>query len=257
MIRKIFLQLISKDLAQFRRIFAGKLFDTCFLFFTNVAVFGYFMPKLGLSDGYGSFILIGAISSFGLFDTIGQVGEIIFDIEGDRTITFTLSLPLPSYMVFMQLALKWALQCFLLCVPLFLIGKLILWEGFDLGLISLGKLILIFPTVCLFYGIFSLWLVGVITKINSIASLFLRFINPIFMFGGYFFTWQASYELSPIVAYAILINPMIYVMEGMRAACLGQQGYLPFWYCLAALWGFILVLGSHAVRRLRHRLDCV
>lgn len=253
----IFLQLMRRDLAQFFKVYPGKFFDTCFLFFTNVVVFAYFMPKLGVPTTYGSFILIGAITSFGLFDTIGQVGEIIFDIEGDRKITFILSLPIPSYLVFAQLALKWAVNNFLLCIPLFFIGKILLWNSFKLTNISFFKVILMFPTACLFFGFFSLWLTGVIQKIQSIASLFLRFINPIFMFGGYFFTWQSSYELSPYIAYAILIDPMIYAMEGMRAACLGQEGFLPFWYSFFVLWAFIITLGIHGITKLRQRLDCI
>lgn len=257
MIARIFFQFMRKDLTSFRRIYFGKFFDTCFLFFTNVVVFAYFMPKLGLESNYGSFILIGAIASFGLFDIIAQVGELIFDIEGDKTIEYSLSMPLPSWAVFGQLAARWALNTFLLCTPLFLVGKIILWDQFDLGKIHLGKLLLIFPTICLFFGIFSLWLTSVIEKLNSLSSLFLRFINPLFMFGGYFFTWQASYELSPLIGYAILCNPMIYVMEGMRAATLGQEGYLPFWISFGALWGFNLLLGVIGITKLKKRLDCV
>ncbi len=248
---------MRRDFAQFWRTYPGKFFDTCFLFFTNVVVFAYFMPKLGVPSTYGTFILIGAITSFGLFDTVGQVGEVIFDIEGDKTIAFILSLPIPSSVVFGQLAVKWAMSNLLLCTPLFLVGKLILWNSFELDKITLWQIFLIFPTVSLFFGVFGLWLSGVIQKIQSISSLFLRFINPIFMFGGYFFTWQSSLELSPYIAYPILINPMIYAMEGMRAACLGQQGYLPFWVCLLALWVYIIVLGTHGISKLRKRLDCI
>lgn len=257
MIASLFWQLMRKDLRQFRHVYVGKFFDTCFLFFTNVVVFAYFMPNLGLNMDYGTFILIGAITSFGLFDIVAQVAELIFDIEGDRTITFKLTMPIPYWLVFVQLAAKWALTNILLCTPLFLVGKIILWNQFDLAEINYIKLIVMFPTVCIFFGFFSIWLTGVIKNLKSISSLFLRFINPIFMFGGYFFTWQASYELSPIIAYAILINPMIYAMEGMRAACLGQAGYLPFWNCFFALWGFIIVLGSHGILSLKKRLDCV
>ena len=215
------------------------------------------MPQLGIPSTYGAFILIGAITSFGLFDTVGQVGEMIFDMEGDRTITFTLSMPVPYWVVFGQIAIKWTINNLLLCTPLFFVGKILLWDQFDLTKIHYGKLILIFITTSLFFGFFSLWLTGVIQKIKNLASLFLRFINPIFMFGGYFFTWESSFALSPYIAYALLINPMIYAMEGMRAACLGQEGYLPFWYSLLALWIFNIVLGFHAMNRLKKRLDCI
>lgn len=257
MSRKIFWQLMRKDLLQFWRIYPGKFFDTCFLFLTNITVFGYFMPQLGMPSAYGPFILVGAIASFGLFDIIAQVGEIIFDIEGDKKITFVLAMPLPYRLVFIQLAVKWALNTLILCTPLFLVGKLILWDNFSLSGIHLGRLVLIYPTICLFFGFFSLWLIGIIKKIQSLSSLFLRVVNPLFMFGGYFYTYSAAQSLSPLVGYASLCNPMIYVMEGMRGACLGQQGYLPFWGCFFALWGFILTLGSFGIVSLKKRLDCV
>lgn len=256
-IKSIFLQFMRKDLIGFRRIYLGKFFDTCFLFFTNVVVFGYFMPQLSSDLSFGTFILIGAIASFGLFDIIAQVGELIVDIEGDRTIQFNLSMPMPSWVVFGQLAIKWALNNFLLCTPLFLLGKLLLWNQFDLGKIQLGKLLLIYPTVCLFFGIFSLWLTASIKKLKNLSSLFLRFINPLFMFGGYFFTWQASFELNSLLGYALLVNPMIYVMEGMRSASLGPEGYLPFWTCFATLWGFNILLAWIGISKLKKRLDCV
>lgn len=254
---RLFWQLMRKDLRGFRHTYVGKFFDTCFLFFTNVVVFGYFMPQLGMPASYGPFILIGAIASFGLFDIVSGVAELIFDIEGDRTITFTLAMPIPAWAVFSQFAVKWAFNTFLLCVPLFLVGKLILWDQFSLSGIDYGRLLLIYPTICLFFGFFSLWLTGVIKKINNLSSLFMRVINPLFMFGGYFFTWQASYELAHWIGYAVLANPMIYVMEGMRAAALGQEGYLPFWNCFFALWGFIIVLGLHGIFSLKKRLNCV
>jgi ABC-2 type transport system permease protein len=257
MIRSLFWQLMRKDLRQFRRVYPEKFFDTCFLLFTNATVFGYFMPMLGVSSSYGPFIVVGAIASFGLFDIISHVGELIFDIEGDRTITFKLAMPVPASVVFAQLAIRWGLNSILLTTPLFLIGKLILWKTFDLTQINLWKLLIIFPTVSLFFGTFSLWLAGIIKKMINLSTLFLRFINPMFMFGGYFFTWQDSFALSPIIGYAILLDPMIYVMEGMRGACIGQEGYLPFWACFFALWGFIFVMGTHAISSLKKRLDTI
>lgn len=252
----LFFQLMKKDLQGFMRVYRGKFFDTCFLFFTNALIFGYFMPT-GLPDTYGPFIVVGAIASFGLFDIVGQVGEILFDIEGDKKITFTLTMPVPYWIIFGQLAIKWALNTFLLCVPLFLIGKLLLWNEFNFSETNFLQLTLMYPTVCIFFGFFSLWLIGIIKKIQSLSALFLRVINPLFMFGGYFFTWHSSFALSPYIGYAILLNPMIYVMEGMRGAVLGPSGYLPFWTCFGVLWGFTIALGLIGIRGLKKRLDCV
>jgi len=77
------------------------------------------------------------------------------------------------------------------------------------------------------------------------------------MFGGYMYSWYAVYHVSPLIGYAHLINPVLYVMEGMRAAVLGQEGYLPFWFSFTALFAFTVVIAWDALRRLRKRLDCV
>src|SRR5258708_5025254 len=101
--RNIFLQLMQKDLLQFKRIYKEKLLDTGLLFFTNVIVFAYFLPQAGLGHNYGPFIMLGAIASFGLFDVVGHVSELIFDIEGPCAISYTLSMPIPSWIVFLQI----------------------------------------------------------------------------------------------------------------------------------------------------------
>ncbi len=251
----IFWQLTLKDLIQFKHEYKDRVINTFLLFFTTVLVFAYFMPAVSID--YGSFIMIGAIASFGLFDIIGQVSALIADIEGDRAITFTLSFPMPSWMVFMQLAVRWALQSFLLVLILFPVGKLFLWTTFDLSDVHYGKLVAILITANLFFGSFALWLGSMIKKMGDLSHIFMRFINPLYMFGAYFYPWKDAFKLSPIIGYVTLINPMVYVMEGMRAAALGQQGYLNYWLCLGVLWIFIFACGSHAIQRLRRRLDCV
>ncbi len=253
----VFIQLMRKDLVQFRRVYRGRFFDTCLLLFTNMAVFGYFMPDFGISSSYAAYLLLGAIASFGLFDTTNQVGDLLSDLDGDQTIQFTLAMPAPYWVIFGQLSAKWVVQNVLLCVPLFLVGKLILWNQFDLKTIHWPQMTLIFITASCFFGVFGLWMTAVIQRIKSLSTLYLRFIVPLFMFGAYFFTWKSTFGISPILSYALLINPMVYVMEGMHAAGLGQAGFLPLWTCCLALWGFILVLGIHAIRTLKKRLDCV
>lgn len=253
----VFLSLLRRDLLIFRREVFNKFIDTFFLLATNIVIFAYFMPKMGVGKDYGSFLLIGAIASYGFFDVVGRVTNMIGDISGDRQISYTLILPLSSNAVFCYIATYWALNSALLTLMLFPIGKLILLDKFDLSLISWPRLFLIYITIHLFFGFFSLWLVAVIKQLAAISRIWLRVINPIFMFGGYFYTWNSVYQVSPVIGYISLINPMVYVMEGMRAAALGQQGFLPFWASFSALWFFIIVCGLDAIRKLKKRLDCV
>lgn len=253
----LFFQFFKRDLLIMKEEYLSKFFDTCFVFFTNVIVFSYFMKNQGLSEEYGPFLMVGAIASFGLFEVVTKVSKLIEDIEGAKTISFLLTLPLSANALFIYTGVYYALYSALFTLPLFLFGKILLFNRFDLLDISYWRLVLIFLTSNLFYGFFALWLTGIIRGSGEITSIFLRFINPLFMFGAYFFTWQNAYALDHLIGYAILINPMVYVMEGIRSAALGNAGYIPFWITPLALWGFILLLGYLGIQKIKKRIDCV
>jgi ABC-2 type transport system permease protein len=249
--------LILRDFRVFKEDVFGKLIDTSMLLFTTVLVFSYFLPSYGLNADYGPFILIGVIAGFGFFEVIGKVSMMIADLEGDRTILYTLTLPIPSWLVFLYQGVSWALLSGLVSLFLFPLGKLVLFSQFDLTKISPVKFPLIFIISNLFFGFFALWLTSAIKKMSGIAHLFVRVINPMYMFGAYMYSWYSVYAFSPMIGYIHLLNPLVYVMEGMRAATLGQEGFLPFWFSFAALLFFTAAFAWDAVRRLKLRLDCV
>ena len=93
-------------------------------------------------------------------------------------------------------------------------------------------------------------------KMTSLSHIAIRIINPMFMF-GYLYSWQSVYAMSPLGGYLSLLNPLLYVMEGMRQGVLGQQGYLPFLDELCGADRVYVVFAVHAIVRLKKRLDCV
>lgn len=253
----VFYQLLRRDLLAFRREFGTKFFDTLCLFFTNVIVFGYFMQLEGAHAGYAAFFVVGAIASFGFVEIVGKVGVLMADLQGDKTISHTMVMPIRTEWVFCYIGVSWALTSTLLSILLFPAGKILVFKGLHLADVSYFRLIIMFITSNLFFGFFALWLTGILKDITSLNSLWLRYIAPMWMFGGYTYSWAAAYQMNHIIGVVTLINPMLYVMEGMRAAVLGQTGYLPFWGSFFALWGFILICTWDAIRRLKKRLDCV
>jgi ABC-2 type transport system permease protein len=251
------LQLIRRELALFKGEFWGKFIDAGILLFTTVSVFAYILPSYGLPADYGPFVLIGAIGRYGFFEVIGKVSSMIADMEGDRTILYTLSLPIPSWLVFLSIAVSWATVWSIIALLMFPAGKLILFTQFDLEKVSWFKLSLIFTLSHLFLGFFALWLCSMMKNISGLGHLLTRIINPMHVFGAWLYSWQTIYDLSPAIGIAHLINPFLYVMEGMRAAALGQEGYIPFWHSFWTLSIFTVILGWVAVRRLQKRMDCV
>ena len=91
----------------------------------------------------------------------------------------------------------------------------------------------------------------------QIGNVWMRFIFPLYVFGGFQFTWYTLYNFSPRFAVLNLFNPMLYGIEGMRGAILGQQGYLPFWYCAGALVVLTALFFVVGYRRLKKQLDFI
>ena len=105
---KCCLQLIRRELFLFLKEFLSRFIDISAVLITWVVVFSYLMVNSGLKSSYGTFILVGCIASFGLFETISRATVLAQDVT-DKRITNYLILPLPSYMVFISVAISWAI----------------------------------------------------------------------------------------------------------------------------------------------------
>ncbi len=250
-------QLLCRELTIFRSRFGERLVNMGFVFFTNVIVFNYFLAPMGMGPNYGPFIMVGAIAIFGLFDLMSYVSEMVMDMEGSRRITHTLSLPLSSAFVFASIGFNWAVTSAILMIFLVPVGKILLWNQFDLSGVSWWRFAIIYPLIHLFFGYFSLWISSIFSKASQIGNIWTRMINPLFMFGCYFFPYSSIVAISPLLAKVLLINPFIYITEGLRSAMLGAEGNLPFWICPIALSFYCLFFVWHSVKRFKRILDCV
>ena len=57
--------------------------------------------------------------------------------------------------------------------------------------------------------------------------------------------------------YIALLNPLLYPMEGIRAAFFGQGGFISFWFCISMLSFFTILFGFIGIKRLKKRLDFI
>ncbi len=254
---KCFLQLIFYELFLLKNNYISRLIDTLIITFTNAIVFGYFFPQMATFKNFGTFIIIGLISIFGLFQVVNNVTDFISDLTGDRVITYKLLLPLPSFFVFSSVSLGWSISSALTNILIFPLGKLFLFEKMDLSHFNVFQFIIIFITGYIFYGYFGLWIASLIKNMRRTSIVWFRIVNPLFMLGAFFYTWKTIYKTFPIVGIIDLLNPVIYVMEGLRGSVMGDEMFIPYWICFSVLWVAIFLFGYDANRRLKKRLDCI
>ena len=253
---KIFKSLLAADLKIFYEQLKDKVIDVFIWVAITLVVMAYIMPSFGLVD-YGTFQLAGLVASAGLFELWPSVMGLVTDFENDRIISFHLILPIKPSIVLLKTLCFYALNaCFLglLVIPM---GKIILWNQFDLTLMSLFQTLIIITLSGIFYGIFTLWIASRIPNLSKVGNVWMRFIFPMWFLGGFQFSWYALYGIVPYLAYLNMLNPMNVVMEGTRAALLGPDGYLPFWLSVGVLSLFNVLCWVDAYRRLKKRLDFV
>lgn len=250
-------QLLKSSMAGFSKTFVQKMIDASINLGCNVIVFAYFMrQQANMSADFGQFILVGTLINLGFFDIVGKLSDLINDIQGSKTISYRLLLPMPSWLAFSSLAIEWACMGAVVVFCSIPIGLLMMPLQLDLSHISIFKTSIMFLVSHCFFGFFSLWLASMLKGVD-ISAIWVRILSPLFSFGGFWFSWYTLYHVAPVLGYVNLLNPLIYVMDGTRAAVLGQEGYLPFWFCIGMLLVFTVFCGWHAVYRLKRRLDCL
>ena len=254
----VFKHLLLTDFSIFMQVFKDKFINLFIWVGITAAVMGYVMPAFGLAGDYGSFQLAGLLASAGLFEVFPSVMSLVSDFEGDRMISYHLTLPIPSWLVLVKTACFYALSAMILTVCVLPMGKLVLWNQFDLSQINYFRLATIVTVTGSFFGIFTLWITSMVTDVAHIGNVWMRFIFPLWFLGGFQFSWKVLHGLFPWFAYINLANPMIYTMEATRVALLGNEpAYLPFWVCVVAIIGFKVLFATHALVRLKKRLDFV
>ena len=253
----VFKELLRTDL----HILKGTILDQVINLFiwmsTMLLVNSYLMPAFGLSAGYAPFMLTGLAASAGLFGIFPSVALMVSDFEGDQTIAYYLTLPIPSWMVFLRLILYYALNFSMLGILVLPIGQLLIWNQFNLLTVSFGKYALIFVLTHLFYGAFTLWVASRVKNMTKIGNVWMRFVYPIWFLGGFQFSWAVLAQKWPHLAWLNFLNPITYIMEGMRVAVLGQEGYLNFWLCIGMLTIFTALCSWRGIVLLKKRLDFV
>jgi len=252
-----FKQLLLTDLLILRSMILDKVINLLIWVVSNCLIFGYLMPAFGLTSSYSGFILAGLSASAGMFEVFPGASAMINDFEGDQVYSYYLTLPMPSWLVWMRSIVYFSIGASFMAIFVLPIGKMVLWDKVDLSHFNVGKFIVIFFLANLFFGSFTLWITSRLKNILKMQNVWMRFVFPLWFLGCYQFSWFVLYNKWAWFAYLNLLNPITYIMEGMRGAILGQEQFLPWIYCCIALIGFIGLCSWHAIKSLKKRLDFV
>ncbi len=250
-------QLIRLKFTNAKQVLLDKFINFYIWAGCSMLVSGYLMQSFGTSDAFGPFQLGGIIASVGIFELYGNAVTFVSDLEGDHTIAYYLTLPTHTSTVLCSHIFYYSTIGTLMSFASLPLAKLILWNRFDLFTVSWVKLLFFVILTNVFCATATLLVSALIPSMDKFDILWTRVMFPLWFLGGYAFAWNSVYTTSPKLAYALLLNPIVYMSEGMRAALLGQEGSINFWICCAVL---LVMLGGVAIwsfKALKKRLDFV
>jgi len=264
--------LLLRDLAVLRKEFAQFLARTVMQPLLFVFVFAYVFPKIG-----GGFNLGGGASSAGAnipgginFATILVPGlmasmllmqgimavtfPLVMEFSWQRTIEDRALAPVPISVLAIQKITAGAVQSFIGALIVFPIVLLVHASGqapsVDVTNWALFAVILVFSS--LLTATLGL-LLGTIMDPRKMQMLFAVILLPATMLGCVYYPWSALHHIRWLQI-LVLINPMVYMSEGLRAVLTPTLPHMPMWGVLLALIGGTAVFGYLGTRTFTKRV---
>jgi ABC-2 type transport system permease protein len=114
-----------------------------------------------------------------------------------------------------------------------------------------GDVLLITVLGAAAFSSLGLWL-GTAIQPQQIGLMFGVIIAPMIFFGCAYYPWQGLSAV-PVMKYAVLINPLVYVAEGMRASLTPASPHMPLSIVIPALILITAVFWTLGIRSFMRR----
>ena len=235
-----------------------------------VFVFAYVFPKIGggfaLGGGaatagtagsinFATILVPGLMASMLLMQGIMAVTfPLVMEFSWQRTIEDRALAPVPIRVLAIQKILAGSIQSFIGACIVFPIVLFVHAAGEAPHVhVTNWALLLVFlvfgATMTSSLGL----LLGTVMDPRKMQMLFAVILLPLTMLGCVYYPWSA---LHPIrwLQIATLVNPMVYMAEGLRSVLTPSLGHMPLWAVFLALIGGTALFGYLGTRTFRNRV---
>jgi ABC-2 type transport system permease protein len=239
---KAFFALLARDAHVARRNLVPLLFQTFLQPLLFVFIFGRVMVGSGyLPAVYKSLLLPGIMAISMVFTGIWAVAmPLIGEFQFTREIEDRLLAPIDISWVAVEKVVAGLVQAIVAGLVVIPLGWLILRPGLELHLANPLAFVCVTLLVAGFSACGGLAL-GCSVDQQHIGLMFSMVLTPMIFFGCTYYPWSALNKF-PILQKIVLINPLAYASEGLRATLVPQFPHLPLPFILVALTCFDVLL---------------
>lgn len=251
--------LLLRDLTVLRKNLKEFIPRTVIQPFLLVFVFTYVFPKIGQGIGGGgagasqfsTLLIAGVVATAILFQGIQAVAlPLVQEFGYTREIEDRVLAPLPTALVAVEKIVAGACQCLLAALIVFPIAAVVPATPVELS-VNWPVVLTMTPLACLMAGSLGLFF-GTTFDPRSVPMLFGVVIIPITFLGCVYYTWSSLSAIEWLQV-AVLINPLVYISEGFRAA-LTDVTHLPLYVIYPVLIVFTSALAWQGIRGFMRRV---
>lgn len=256
--------LLARDLRVTRRQLGGLVLRSVMQPLAFTFGFAYVLPKIGMAGGFGGqpgapkFTTVLVPGLIAITIAVQAITAVMMPLLMELTYTKQMEdralAPVPLWVIAVQKIVSAAVQALLAGLVVFPVVMLVHADGqapqvqvhnWPLFLVSL-------VLACLLAACTGL-LLGTVFDVQKVQHLFAAVITPLTVLGCVYFPWSAL-DAVPWLRYLTLLNPVVYMGEGLRASLTPEVGHMPVWAILLAEVGGIVLLGGVALRNFSRRV---
>lgn len=250
---KVFGALLERDARVARRQLHYFLVRTTLQPLLFVIVFGSLLPKMGfVSHSYTAALLPGILGISLAFASLQSVAlPMVTDFGFTKEIEDRLLAPVSYQLVALEKVVSGALQGVLSALVVLPMARLIMGP---ISALALGHPVEVLAVTILGSASFSALglLLGTVIQGQQIGLMFSIIVAPMIMFGCAYYPWTGLNTI-PALKYAVLVNPLVYVSEGLRAALTPSLDHMPVLAVIGALALLTVVFWYLGLRTFRRR----
>ena len=251
--------LMLRDLRVLRRGLAPFVTRTVMNPLLFVFIFTYVFPHIGQQiqaaapgTSYATIIVPGLVAVSMVFQGISAVAlPLAMELGATREIEDRVLAPLPVALVAVEKLVFGALQGVLAGAVVFPLVVLVPAVPVEIHVASWPLLVAVVLLASLTSGALGL-AIGTAVRPQQIGLMFALVLVPITFLGCVYYPWATLHPL-PWLQYLVLVNPLVYMSEGLRAALTPDLPHMPVFVSLSALAVATLAMGAFGVRMFLHR----
>jgi ABC-2 type transport system permease protein len=179
-------------------------------------VFGYLLPKMGfVQPGYTGALLPGVLGVSLAFASVQAVAlPMVADFGWTLEIEDRLLAPVPTWVIAIEKVVSGTAQGVIAALFVLPVARLIMGPIAGLDFAHFGMVVGMTLLGAFTFSAFGL-LLGSGIKGEQIGLMFGLIVAPMIFFGCAYYPWKAL-AATPVVQVLVLVNPLVYVSEGMR-----------------------------------------